>query len=447
MEDLHILYSKVPYSYSTIHTSFLSILCLLLFSCASSSQNNHTPENAGNTSYFRSLDNGFSVAPQVAAPSDLRSINLYKSGNRKTAPIIQLEGNESLTLEFDYLDTDARQFKVRLSHRTPSWKESSLAQSFYQSGLYNDQITASSTIRSERPYYQHYKYKIPNEKIQLKVSGNYLLEVSSYRTGEVLFSLPFFVYEDEGNLQTSVEQIPAPPRSIQMYHQLFGNYLFPDFVNMPQFELSYFFVQNQFWGRHKKAGVVQSIQDKVDFHVRRENAFVADYGFKRLDLTSLSADGINIRAYQPSEDPPRIIMRRDIQDLTPSVDPNRTTRHGFPMLDDEARYVEVFFYLETAVDLQTGDKIYVTGDFNNWTINEANRMNYNSEKNAWEGRALIKQGTYSYKYVVVRDGTINDMLLDNSFSLTRQQYFGMVYYEDPEMGYHRLLQINSTTSK
>lgn len=444
------MYLKVPLNYDNCFLfACLLLTAVFLSGCASSNQGNsqNNSSAAGDSPYFRTLQNGFSVDPQKASPSYIRSINLYRSGSRSSAPIIKLKSGETVTLEFDYLNTDARQFVVQISHRTPEWEESILSRNFYQSGLYEDQISASSTIRSQDPYYQHYSYTFPNEDMQLKVSGNYLMEIMSHETGEVLFSLPFFVYEDEGELRTSIQPIPAPKQSIRQYHQLFGNYLFPDFVNMPQFDLSFYFVQNQFWGRYKKAGVVQSIQDKVDFHVRRENAFIADYGFKHLDLTRLSADGVNIRAYEPSYDPPRIILRRDIQDLTPSVDPGRTTRHGFPSLDDQAQYVEVFFYLETAIDIMPGDKIYVTGDFNNWTINEENRMEYRSEKDAWEGNALIKQGTYSYKYVVVRNGVIKDMLLDNSFSLARQLYYGMIYYEDPDMGYHRLLQLNSATSK
>jgi hypothetical protein len=387
------------------------------------------------------------VDPQKSAPSYIRSINLYNSQNRESAPIIELKSGETITLDFDYIGTDARQFVVSVSHRTPKWDESILSRSYYQTGLYEDQITAESTIRSVHPTYQRYSYQLPNDNIQLNVSGNYLLTVSSFGSGEVLFSVPFYVYENEGKLSTSVQHIPAPRNSIRMYHQLFGTYSSPDFVRMPQFNTSLYFVQNQFWGRYKQSSVDQSLQNTIDFLISRDNAFVADYGFKHLDITELSADGVNIRAYEPSYRPPRIILRRDIQDLTPSVDANRTTRHGFPLFNDQARYVEVFFYLETAVDINPGDKIYVTGDFNNWTINQENQMQYSTEENAWEGSALVKQGEYSYKYVVVSNGMIKDMLLDNSFSLARQQYFGMLYYEDPDMGYHRLLQVNSVVSE
>ncbi len=423
---------------------------LAIFSACVSSKNggNNNGSDNQNTSspYYRSLKNGFSIQPQVNPPSYIRSIQLYKSGNERSAPIIQLKSGETVTLEFDYMETDARQFIVQVSHRTPQWEESILSRNFYQEGLIEDQITESYLSRSQKPSFQHYTYQFPNEDIQLKTSGNYLLTVFNYNTGRTLFSLPFFVHEDKGNLSTSVQHIPAPPKSIHRYNQLFGVYRYPDFVTMPQFDLSFYFVKNQFWGRYKKAGVVQSVQNKVDFHVTRDESFISDYGFKFLDLRNLSPDGVNIRDYQPGEQPPHVILRRDIQDLTPSVSANRTTRHGFPMDDREAQYVEVFFYLETAIKILSGDEIYVTGDFNNWRIEEQHRLTYDREERAWTGSALIKQGQYTYKYVVVRDGVIQDMLLDNSFSLSRQQYFGLIYFEDPDMNYYRLLQTQSVLS-
>lgn len=425
------------------------MLCLFI-GCASSQNggdNNADSDNEPPSSpHYRTLDNGFGVVPQQPSPSYIKSIQLYKSGNQRNAPIIELKSGETLSLEFDYLETDARQFKVQISHRTPAWKESILTRNFYQQGFFEDQISDYYMSRSQHPAYQHYTYEFPNDDIQLKVSGNYLLSISDYESGRTLFSLPFFVYENEGQLQTSIQNIPAPPKSIRRYHQLFGEYFYPDFVSMPKFDLSFYFVQNEFWGRYKKAGVVHSQQKRMDFHVTRDEAFIADYGFKFLDLTELSQDGINIRDYQPGHQPPHIILRRDIQDLSPSTDANRTTRHGFPIDDREARYANVFFYLETAIDIRSRDEIYVTGDFNNWMINEQNRLTYDPDENAWVGNALIKQGQYSYKYVIVRNGTIQDMLLDNSYSLSRQKYFGLVYYEDQDMNYQRLLQIQSFQS-
>jgi len=424
--------------------SFTIALTVLLSGCVSGNYQKNSTHNRQNGAR---LENTFTVNKQLNPPRNIQSVQLYKTGNAQSAPIIRLKSGQTFTLEFDYLDTDAKQFKIRIKHFRPNWEPSSLLSNFYQEGLFEDYITNAQTSTVQKPSYRHYRYRFPNKNLSLKISGNYMLTIYDYDTNNELFSLPFYIHENKGDLKTNIETLFTKPGSIRAEHQLFSKYVYPKFVEMPQFDLSYYYNQNQFWGRTKKVQIFDnSTQREVHFHISRDEAFTADYGFKTINLNSLSADGARKVDYQPEYTPPRVILRRDVQDLSRSASRALNSRFGAPRSDRAAGYADVYFSLEIKASVLGNDKIYLLGDFNNWTISEQNRMKYDVQTGLWKGNAFIKQGRYSYKYVIVRNGRILDLNLDNSFALTRQQYFTFIYYQDPEMHYDRLLQVDEKIS-
>ena len=57
-------------------------------------------------------------------------------------------------------------------------------------------------------------------------------------------------------------------------------------------------------------------------------------------------------------------------------------------------------------------------------------MQYNEAAKAYEGAVLLKQGYYSYRYVVVNaDGTTKPVTTEGSFYQTRNKYQVLVYYK------------------
>ncbi|MBN2731947.1 MAG: hypothetical protein JXR26_05900, partial [Balneolaceae bacterium] len=90
--------------------------------------------------------------------------------------------------------------------------------------------------------------------------------------------------------------------------------------------------------------------------------------------------------------------------------------------------------------------LYLLGDFNNWMIDQRFRMRFDSTASLWKGHALIKQGIYSYKYVLIQENQIDDLSLDQMFSRSRQQYITFVYFQDPQRNFDRLLKIDITNN-
>ncbi|HET6528367.1 MAG TPA: type IX secretion system plug protein domain-containing protein [Balneolaceae bacterium] len=394
------------------------------------------------------LRGSFMLSVQKAPPHDIQSVHLAPKGNPALPPVIKLHSPQKLVLSFDYLSEQNRQFRVEVSHRSRDWQKSPIGPSVYLDSFFQTYIQGSEESFSQQPAYQHLEYEFPNPQLRPIVSGNYLLEVYSYSGDELLFSVPFFITEDRGALQTRVETIFAQRKDAHSLDQLFSTYRYPPFIEFPQFDLGIAYTQNQFWGRMREAGFLNTFgRGEISGHIDRNEAFISDYEIKVLDLRSFVADGQQVLEYRPGTTPPTVILRRDVQNLDTNPRYFSASGLGIPIDDRSSGYARVQFSLDTDAAVPHSANIYIVGDFNNWMINDLNKMSYDIQQNLWQGHALIKQGEYAYKYVLVENGVMDDLALDQGFLAPRQEYLTFVYFKDPTHNFDRLLKVGRVVSR
>lgn len=423
---------------STIcHKGSAILLTLFLSGCG----NTITERGRSDTGTLATgLLNSFSVPVQTPPPRDIRSIQLYRSGSPSYPPILTLGEEERLVLEFDRIGSDARQFQVLIQHYSSDWEPSPLPYEFYMSGFFTDYFGSGLTSIAGEPSYRHYRYELPNSRLSLTASGNYLLSVHDPGMNGLLFSIPFFVSEDEGSIQSRVETILTERGEGD---QLFSEYLYPEFVEFPGFDLSYYYIQNHFWGGARAVRQWDtSSPDAVHFHLERDDVFAGNYEFRLLDLRSFIATGDPILSFEPEQTPPRIILRRDLPNFPPPPAIQPDTRFGLPQDNRDARYADVLFRLEAGPgQIDSSAQIHLVGDFNHWTPDPLNRLHFNPSSGYWEVNVIIKQGEYAYKYIAIENGRIDDRIFDRQFTIRRQRYTVLVYFRDPSRNYDRLLKV------
>lgn len=439
------MYSKVRILFSLI----LATGVVTLFSCSrliynepASSRNNSNHRNQvqpQNVDY----QNQFVVQSMDAPPEHVQTVQLYRKGIPGSSPVIELNSSERLKLEFDVLKTMGKQYDIEIVHCRPDWTESALIPDQYLSGSHQDFVSGADQSTVQDPQYLHYEYTFPQDNFGVKISGNYLLKVLEFTTGQVLFSVPFAVHEDAGNLKTRAEQLHAKRSDGRPLNQLFSNYEYPGFVEMPSFNLDFYYAPNKFWGRSQLADIKDiSSAGVIRVHQSRDKAFVGNYEFRQLDLSNLSPDGVRILDYSTAFSPHRIILKRDVVNFGGTLASAQFSNYGVPQSSRHARYLDVHFTLETSSN-NTNRDIYLVGDFNNWQINHRNKLEYNPERQMWEGRAFVKQGVYAYKYVVVDGNRIEDLQLENMFRNVNDFYTTFIYFQDPVQNYQRLLNVET----
>lgn len=418
---------------------FIFLTGVFLSGCSANISNSVSSSNSGERYLSRYL-----VPNQLPAPQSIKSLQLYRKGTDNNPPIIELGSPQKLILAFDELSDLSGQFRITFTHHNQNWENSNIPQDWYLEGINEIILGGGQKNELSEPNYFHYKTEFPNDQVKFKISGNYMLHVSDFNSGVRLFSLPFFVTENEGEIVSWVETVYNAGQRYNAIDQPFSEFVYPDFIEFPQFDLSFYFVQNRFWGDFKQSENFDfSEQDRSQFHLSRDNAFPANYDFMGLNLNSLSVDGNQIIDYQPGQTPPLVVLREDI--LNFSSDPVRgwTSNFGNPKNATDSRYANVRFRFDDGGQFSENEGVYLVGDFNQWLLSESNKLKYNEDSGYWETSSLIKQGTYTYKYAV-KEGElgINDLILSDTITRQNQEYVSFVYFQDPDYRYQRLLQVN-----
>lgn len=431
----HIISDR--FQHSSLRFLILFLLIGFLAGCAtldpqtliSSDRSERTPE----------LENSLNVPGRIFETDRIKTVEFFR-GSRGTIPVITLGSNDRLTFRFDEIANEPGIFRVKLTHHNADWSQSQVIPAFFQSGQSEDTITNGTPSVIGDPSFVSYEYQFPNRNFGVRISGNYLLHLLDYHTGETLISLPFFVQEDRGSLTAAIEEVFDFRATL--FHQIFATYRFPEFIRMPQTDLSIHFVQNQNWGRYIRATEIDaSTEGRVRMHQRRDESFNARYEFRPLIMDDFNTPSRDVLEIFPEDRPPRIRLQYDVVDLDINPGISRSNRFGLPNTGRSARYVDVEFNLQRPNWIEPDSEIYITGPFTNWQISREFKMTYNQNEDAFRGGGLIKEGRYDYIYVLVDNNRVEDLRLQAFFADTRQFYQILVYFHDQQEGYDRILQL------
>lgn len=419
------------------------MMIFLISGCSSIKFENQRNNQA--TGQESTPQNLFNVSGQIINDELIRSVQLFRNKNPDSPPAIELHSRDKLQLHFDYLDVSSKQFVVTFSHHNIDWSLSPLPTGNFLQGIHRFYLDAGSFKSSSRPVYRSYSAAFPNDQMMFLKSGNYMMRVEDADTGFVVMTLPFFIFENKGSLTSSVEFIQSPRQNLRSVHRPVNQYIIPDAIEQPQFNLAFRITQNRFWGRTTKPAETDfSNPGSVLFEVNQDQAFIADYFFYPLFVNDISLENRRIIDYFPEEIPPRILLRDDTANLASLYDSTLpASSFGLPNLNENAEYVNIIFSLDTDNSPDTDESVYLVGDFTGWAIKSENRLTYNIDTNRWQTSSIMKEGLYKYKYVRVANNKLDDLFYDPTFERTKQEYQVFVYLRDKNEFYDRLLQVNT----
>ena len=128
----------------------------------------------------------------IQPPSHIKSIILKPLRTNEYAPIIRL--GEPFILEFDDLETDQKSYSYKIEHFDYNWKSSNLNTTEFINGFNDDLIRDFENSFNTIQGYTHYRLRLPNDNISIKISGNYIISVID-EDDEVIFTRPFIIYQ------------------------------------------------------------------------------------------------------------------------------------------------------------------------------------------------------------------------------------------------------------
>jgi len=381
---------------------------------------------------------GFYLSKQQLPPENIKSIQLLNQQG-SAIPYLRLNSKEQLTLRFDELTTDPKTYGIRFSRYDRDWNEDGQVPTQISDGQLEDLIELGIRSDNEFPEYFQSEYEFPNSRIKFRLSGNWLVEVFDYQDGEIVFSLPFLIAEQMGSVENSYETLNEFNQESRFQHQHFVWYSFPQSLQLPEYNVSVFAIQDGRFTSQKGLTVTDissSSEGKIRYHHQRNDLFSANYDHQKLNLNKLREND-HIRFVEERGDKPALVSMYDDNPAFEQTDSFEL--YNNPSHNRFDRYIETEFSFVPNWEAQVNDKIFVTGLFTQNALYPNMELTWKPEEKRFTTRALLKQGVYTYSYEVLRNGRFVKQLAQNPLGRTIRTYSILVYYKDPARFIDRLV--------
>lgn len=378
---------------------------------------------------------------------DFRSLKVTKENQFLSPPVIRLGSNERIIVNFDEIGDDWQSLQFRLIHCNSDWQPSRLIESEYLDGFnfadIEDYAFSSNTFTN----YVNYQFAIPAEGTQILASGNYVAEVFPQDDpDDVILRLRFQVSEDSALVKGQVT-----PRTDRGYNSEWQQVELA--VNVgnnninPYTDLIISVTQN----RRPDTEVFVKNPLRVDngniiYEHNWDLIFPASNEYRRFETVRADYPGMGIdkvdfgnRSYIAWLRPDK--ERTDISYSYDQTQKGRFMIDSYSATDPDlgADYVITNFTLDYP-QLMNGN-IYINGDFTSNRYDEQYKMRYNPDTHLYTLSLPLKQGSYNYQYVAVKDGESkgSTSLIEGDKYETQNEYNVSVYYRSPTGRAERLI--------
>jgi hypothetical protein len=380
---------------------------------------------------------------------NIKTIQLRKLNSEMTDPVIVLGSSERLLLSFDDLSEDSRYFSYKIVLCDADWSESNLFFFDYLEGFSDDYISNHERSFSTLVGYLRYTLEFPNQQMQVKQSGSYLLKIyDSNSPGEALFQKSFSVVEASTvGVQASVRKLPLAGNEAcsQQLDLTVEHTSFP--ISQPYTEVKVRVEQNGYRFTDVAAPTPTFIRNGyIDYSHPSKNLYPGGSEYRHFDISSLEYKMLRVREIANINDAYHVLLEQDgifRQYLyTPDINGRyiiRNERYRSES-DTQSDYPNVFLSLHMEQPLS--GKVYVFGEISGWELSNDFVMLYDNRRRAYELSIPVKQGYYNYKYVYVdENGSLDMGRIDACSSETENVYGIYVYYRSPTDRHDRLLNV------
>lgn len=380
--------------------------------------------------YFVQL--GYSQS-NFTEPDYIKTIVFKPAASNTYAPIIKL--GERINLSFDDLNADEHDYTYKIEHCNIDWDPSGLSESEFIQGYAEDRIRDYENSFNTLQPYTNYSLTIPNENTRIKISGNYMLSVLN-EDEELVFKRHFVVYEPKVTVGVAVyKSRDISTINTKQSVEFIINY--PNYrINNPGEEIKPILLQNNNWQTAITGLKPQFYRGtQLLYKYNKETSFWAGNEFLYFDSKDIRSSTLNIANAELGSELYNTYLyineaRKGLPyTLFPDVNGNFIIRTlNGTNSNTDADYSWVYFSLKTLENINEKE-IYIHGNFNNWQLNEINKLHYNNETGLYEATLLLKQGFYNYQYVTKSEnGKISNYDIDDSHYQTENDYTVLVYY-------------------
>jgi len=385
--------------------------------------------------------------------SSIKTLQIGRVGEKYSSNLIELNSADVLKIKFDQLSHESHAYSYKVVYCNADWTLSNLSTNEYITGYTTNNITDVQLSNTTTFLYTHYQFELPNNDINFKISGNYVV----------------FVYEDN-KIDNPVAQVcfsiiePKitinPKIRSNTDIELNGRYQQIDFdvnlnaiaVQNPQNELKICVRQNNRYDNEVINLEPTFINGKTLRYINNKNLiFEGGNEFHSFDISSVYAASRGIDRIKYVQPHYEAFLSQDV------IQKSRVYNHEFDAngkfiinyqesktnIDTEGDYMYVNFTLLAKEPFFDG-QIYIGGDLYYNLFDDNSRIKYDFNAGMYTHRALLKQGGYNYQYRFLKKGEQKSSIekIEGSFWQSSNEYSIYVYYRPIGGSYDKLIGLN-----
>ena len=361
----------------------------------------------------------------------VKTLTSMVGGDWRNRPVMTLNSDDVLTIGFDEFSHNYHRLTCHLDHCEADWSVSQdIFESDWLQGFNDWQIEDYQNSINTTVLYTHYQLTIPNDRCQLKASGNYRLTIyDEDDADEKLLEVEFYVVEPL--MTVGVEVTTNTDIDHNDSHQQLS------------FSLNYNDLRVTDLAEQLQTVVMQNWQERDARHNIRPNHItprgllwqhnrelifnggneyhkfeVLDVSHPTMGIERIAWDGTNYQVYPF----PAFPYRNYLTDV--DADGAFCIRNSNR---SESDYTCDYVWVNYELQAPYQGELYIDGQWATDIDKEHYHMRYNGEKKVYYTALLQKQGYYNYRYITA-DGQIPPS--EGNFYQTENGYQVLVYYKE-----------------
>ncbi|WP_299228550.1 DUF5103 domain-containing protein [uncultured Psychroserpens sp.] len=395
----------------------------------------------------------WSQVEELNPPEYIKTIT-FKSRSTQQGQLPILRLNEPFYIEFDALTNTEPDFYYTIEHYNYDWTRSNLVKMEYMEGFDDFRIVDYFNSYNAYQMYSHYKLQIPNQQTRaLTKTGNYLISIYN-EDRELVFTRKFMIYKQLLGVGVSIKR-SRDVRFIAGKQTVDININTSSLnINNPLQTINTLIIQNNNLNTAiKNIRPQYTLGRQLIYKYTNETAFWAGNEFRFFENKDVRAANVGVQFIDLKDIYHNYLFvntERASQPYTYNPDINGNFLiNALDVVEDvdiEADYTMIHFALAHP-KFNDGSEVYVYGNFNNYALEDMNRMYYDNDENLYKTAFKLKQGFYNYKYVVVDPkGNLDEGLISGNYWQTENNYKVLVYYRDLGARYDELIGFGEASS-
>jgi hypothetical protein len=383
----------------------------------------------------------------------VQTLLVHSSARWDTAPIIEWDSESQIEITFDVLGPSAEYYTYTIIHCDADWQPSRLVYSEYLSGLQNNHLDNYANSFNTRMDYVNYKLFIPNEQLQLKVSGNYVVQVLDSDANPILNAC-FSIVEPSVNIGMQVSSLTDKGINTQ-YQAVSFEITYNNEVKSPLQDLKVYVQQNRRFDNEASLVKPLNVQNgKAVYDHNPALIFAAGNEYRTFEMTTTLYNGLGVKTVEYHAPYYHTILKPDALRSNHFYSYNedingRIFIRNKDVQDSEieADYEIVHFFLPC--EKPFNENVYILSDAFHNLPDARSQMDYSPVDKAYIKVALLKEGYYNYLYVTRKgkSSVTSTDLIEGNYYETENEYRVMVYFRPMGGRYDRLIGVQTIQYK